>query len=109
MKMINGKIPVLMPPSITLNDLRELAQKNGYVLKHNDDADMVEFVPAHLCPRPACDNVVTLQSKTVHKEKATVTSIVGMQRKEKPESFLKRFKSWTLPDHDHEPTPPSAA
>lgn len=54
MKMINGKIPVMVS-NRSLVQLRELAEKDGCILKHDDETGMLEFVPRNECVRPAED------------------------------------------------------
>lgn len=99
MRLHNGKVVVSAPALIEfdkdtrLDDLRELAERLGCVLK--DTGRGLAFVPRNECVRPAEDMT------------PRVVSIVGMQRKEKPETFAAKFRKWTMPDH--EPTPPSAA
>lgn len=95
MKMINRQIPVLMPATVSLVELRALAESVGCIMKHDEITGMLAMVPRNECVRPAED----MQPKVV--------SIVGIQRKEKPETFLGKFKRFTMADH--EPTPPSAA
>ena len=101
-RFINGRIPVLFPPEADHNLIRKVGAAAGYILKHDDATGMLSFVPAEQCQRPACD----VEPAPVAPK---VVSIANVQRKEKPETFLGKFKRFTMPDHDTDPTPPRAA
>lgn len=99
MRLHNGKVIVRGPAlfefgkETSMVELRELAEKLGCVLK--DEGKGLQFVPRNECVRPAEDMT------------PRVVSIVDMQRKQCPKSFLGKFKRFTMPDHD--PDGPRAA
>ena len=95
MRMINGKVIVLMPlgcearefdADITLVELRKKAEAIGCLLKHDDLTGMIRMVPRHECVRPAEDMV------------PKVVSIARFQRKECPKTFLGMFNRSTNTD-----------
>lgn len=91
MRMINGKVPVLMPRTVGLVELRKMAETIGCILKHDDASGMIAMVPRNECVRPAEDMT------------PRVVSIADVQRKEKPEAFFRLWKKMT----GREPTPPT--
>lgn len=93
MKMINRQIPVLMPASVSLVELRALAESVGCIMKHDDATGMLAMVPRNECVRPAED---------MHPK---VASIADFQPKQSPETFAQKWNRWVSPDM--EPTPPS--